>query len=203
MVGMKNKFGSPATDLQKIIADFDDHLQSLIVFNKEQATADSLSKVQKLWEPIKITLSAVPDKSITVKLQASLEELLAQANEATGLFTKQTEEASGEIVNISGRQRMLSQRMASLYMLKAWGIKDDKFTEKMHKTMSLFKASLEKLIKYEKNIPETSKLLEKVKKEFMFFEFTDGKDTFVPALICRKSDSILKKMNKATGLYSK
>jgi len=203
MVGMKNCFGDPVADLKKIIGEFDDHLKSLISFNKDQATADSLLIVGKLWEPIKAELKDSPKKEIVVKLQISLEELLKEANTATGLFAKQTGKSSDKIINTSGRQRMLSQRMASLYMLKAWGIKDDKFTDKMHKTMDLFKTSLEELIKYEKNTPEISKLLEKVKKEFMFFEFTDGKDTFVPALICRKSDSILKKMNKATGLYSK
>jgi len=203
MAGMKNCFGDPIGDLKKIIGEFDDHLKSLISFNKDKATSDSLLVVGKLWEPIKKELKDSPKKELVVKLQISLEELLKEANIATGLFAKQTGKASDKIINISGRQRMLSQRMAGLYMLKAWGIQDDKFTDKMHQAMELFKTSLEKLIKYDKNTPEISKLLEKVKKEFMFFEFTDGSDSFVPALICKKSDKILKNMNTVTGLYSK
>jgi hypothetical protein len=204
MVGMENKFGKPDEDMKKVITSFDDALKSLVSFNKDEATKKSLDEVSKLWDPIKKELQKKPTKKSASILQGELEALLKEANSATQLFSKQTGESSGEIINISGRQRMLSQKMASLYMLKVWGLGDDKFAQKMKDTMTLFKTSHKKLDKFEKNTPEIKKLLSKVKKSFMFFEFMGrSKSKFIPSLIYKKSNDILRDMNEVTALYVK
>ncbi len=203
MVGMKNTFGKPEDDLKKIITDFEDHMNSLYTYNKEEDTKKSIDGMKKLWLSIKPRLLKQPQKSTAIKLQDDLDKLLKEADNTTKLFAKQTGKASGEIINISGRQRMLSQRMASLYMLKVWEIDDPKFKKKMKESMSLFKISLDKLIKYEKNTPEINKLLNKAKRSFMFFEFMNrSKKKFIPSLIYKKSNDILKNMNRVTGLYT-
>jgi len=203
MIGLGNTFGDPQKDLKTIMHDFEDHLNALIAFNKEPKTAESLQKVKKMWEPIKQSLEETPAKEKAGKMQEDLEALLKQANEAVGLFAKQTGKESGEIINISGRQRMLSQRMASLYMLKVWGVNDPKFKEKMKKTMHLFKTSLERLKKSKMNTPEITKLLARAERSFKFFEVMNkSQSKFIPALIYKKSNDILKDMNTATGLYA-
>lgn len=202
MVGLENNFGNPDEDLKKIMAAFENHLDSLIAFNKDAATEESLEKVKVLWAPLKIALNEAPSKDQAGKMQEDLEALLKQSNEAVQLFAKQTGKASGEIINISGRQRMLSQRMASLYMLKVWGIDDPQFKEKMNKAMDLFRTSQEKLMLSTMNTDEINTLLQKSKKSFMFFEMMNkSKSKFIPTLIYKKSNDILKDMNTVTGLY--
>jgi nitrate/nitrite-specific signal transduction histidine kinase len=204
MVGMGNKFGKPDEDMKNVITSFDDALISLASFNKDASTAKSLDEVKKLWAPIKTKLERKPIKESASKLQVDLESLLKEADNATQLFAKQTKERTGEIINIAGRQRMLSQKMASLYMLKVWGLDDEKFSKKMKDTMDLFKKSHNKLESFEKNTPEIKKLLSKVKKSFMFFEFMGrSKSKFIPSLIYKKSNDILRDMNEVTNLYVK
>ncbi len=204
MVGMNNTFGNPKEDLKNIIDKFENHMGSLYKFTKDDEIKKSIQDAKTLWIPIKQILILDPTKENAGKLQKDLDLLLKAADNTTKLFAKQTGKQSGEIINIAGRQRMLSQRMASLYMLKVWGINDSQFTQKMDKSMSLFKASLEKLIAYEKNTEEISKLLNSAKKSFMFFEFMNkSKSKFIPTLIYKKSNDILKNMNAATGLYTK
>ena len=203
MIGLENTFGNPQEDLKNIMADFEDHLDSLIAFNKDPQTDESLQKVKKMWGPIKEALNEPPSKEKAGKMQEDLEALLKQSNEAVGLFAKQTGKESGEIINISGRQRMLSQRMASLYMLKVWGVDDPQFKEKMEKSMKLFKDSLERLQHSDMNTPEITALLKKAEKSFKFFEIMNrSKSKFIPALIYKKSNDILRDMNAATGLYA-
>ena len=203
MIGMGNSFGKPKDDLKKVMGSFEEHMESLYQFTQDEATRKSIEEAKALWAPIKQMLTLGAKQEHAGKLQEDLEALLKVADNTTKLFAKQTGEKSGEIINMSGRQRMLSQRMAGLYMLKVWGINDPQFSQKMSSAMALFKTSLQTLNTYENNTPEISKLLSKVKRSFMFFEIMNkSKSKFIPSLIYKKSNDILKDMNSATGLYA-
>ena len=203
MVGMNNTFGDPGEDLKKTMDAFSDHLASLKSYTKESEIKKSLEKVESLWKPIQKELQETPSAEKAPKLQEDLEKLLKASDEATKLFAKASGKEAGEMVNIAGRQRMLSQRMASLYMLKVWGVEDPKFKTKLNDTLTLFKTSLQKLETSSLNNDETKVLLAKVKRSFMFFEMMNrSKSKFVPTLIYKKSNDILKNMDSVTQLYT-
>ncbi len=202
MVGMGNTFGKPADDLKKISTDFQDHMESLASYTKSDEIKKSIEKVKTLWIPLKKTLSEAPSKEKVEKLQIDLDALLKAADDTTKLFAKESGKASGETVNKAGRQRMLSQRMASLYMLKVWEVEDPQFKTKLDDAMKLFKTSLAELEKSSLNTDEIKTLLTKVKRSFMFFEMmSKSKSKFVPTLIYKKSNDILTNMNSATQKY--
>jgi len=202
MVGMGNTFGKPGEDLKKISADFQDHMESLASYTKSDEIKKSIEKVKALWVPLKQTLSEAPSKEKVEKLQVDLDALLKAADDTTKLFAKESGKASGETVNKAGRQRMLSQRMASLYMLKVWAVDDPQFKTKLDDAMNLFKTSLAELEKSSLNTDEIKALLAKVKRSFMFFEMmSKSKSKFVPTLIYKKSNDILVNMNSATQKY--
>jgi len=205
MIGMGNTFGKPEEDLKKTISDFDEHLKALMAYTKSAETKKSLEKVASLWAPIEKVLLEQPTLEKVNTLQKDLDALLAATNEATQLFTKEAGVKSAEIVNIAGRQRMLSQRMASLYMLKVWGNKDPEFAKKLKDSMGLFKESLVKLQSSELTTDEIQKILKKVQRSFMFFEMMNRQAStkFIPTLIYKKSNDMLVNMNEATLTYVK
>jgi len=202
MVGMGNTFGKPGEDLKKISLDFQDHMESLAAYTKSDEVKKSIAKVEALWMPLKTTLLEAPSKDKVEKLQVDLDALLKAADDTTKLFAKESGKASGATVNKAGRQRMLSQRMAGLYMLKVWEVEDPQFQTKLNDAMKLFKTSLSELEGSNLNTDEIKVLLAKVKRSFMFFEMmSKSKSKFVPTLIYKKSNDILTNMNSATQKY--
>ncbi len=205
LIGMNNIYGDPKKDLPEMVKLFDTNLNELKSFIKDKSSLDSLNEVSTLWIPIKKTLENAPSKDKVAKLQEDLETLLNAANKSTGLITKSSGKASSEIINTAGKQRMLSQRMASLYMLKVWDIADPKFEEKLTKAMEEFSQAHEILLVAKLNTDEINALLEKTGMAFMFFEMTQESNSkrYVPSLINKSATKILTNMNTVTELYSK
>ena len=204
MAGMHNTFGNPHEDLVKIVSAFEEHLDALNHFAKDPKIKAKIAQAKSQWQPIKQMLLTKPNKTNAAKLQVALDQLLHTSDEITKGFAALSPTHTGEIINISGRQRMLSQRMASLYMLKVWGIDDPQFKQKLSDAMQLFKTSLQKLKAYEKNTPQIKTHLEKAGRAFMFFEIMGRSSSkFIPSLIYRKSNEILHDMDAATKLYAK
>jgi len=205
MIGMNNTYGNPSEDLKKITSNFDDSISSLENYTKSDEIKKSLENIKTLWKPVKKLLTDTPSKDKVEKLQVDLDTLLKASDDTTKLFTKVSKAKSNETINISGKQRMLSQRMASLYMLKVWDVKDPQFKTKLDASMKQFKDSLEKLQKTSINTDEINKLLVDVKKSFMFFEIMNKKNStkYIPTLIYKKSNDILKNMDNVTKQYVK
>ena len=127
-----------------------------------------------------------------------------------------TKQQSGTVINLAGKQRMLTQKMSKEALFIAKGIDVEKNKESLKKTEELFNKTLNGLINGDKdlNLPKTEDKdilaqLQKVQELWTPFKanidkVVEGKsDKSTLEAIAKENIPLLKEMNKAVGMYAK
>ncbi len=181
---------------------------------------NSITQIYKLEDMLKPFKSAVKsieksrgrDKKALKYILSHNEKLLKESNKLVTIMVKNgsknvsyIEKALLKIVNIAGRERMLTQKMTKEYLQNLL-LKDKKAKEKMKKTMNLFETSLNNLINGSKELglPKVTNL--KIKKQLLKVKLIWSK--LKPLynkelsgkrlnLLLRANPILLKEMNKA------
>ncbi len=113
--------------------------------------------------------------------------------------------SSNEIIDIAGKQRMLSQRIAKYYIAYQAGIKDDNTIAQTKETVKEFDEILKKLIANPTNTLEIKKELAKVNRmwRIVYKFYLNIEKGGLPKIVFSTTDDITKKMNNIVGLYVK
>ena len=111
--------------------------------------------------------------------------------------------ASDGIVDIAGKERMLSQRIAKYYIAYQAGIKDDNTITQMKETVKEFDTILKKLIANPTNTIEIKKELSKTNKmwSIVYKFYLNIEKGGLPIIVFSTTDDITKKMNKIVNMY--
>ena len=83
--------------------------------------AQQVSEVQKSFDVLDALLVMPPTAKSVAAVVAQADRMLDSANTATEAFEKSSKASAAKLVNMAGRQRALSQRMAKNYFLIATG----------------------------------------------------------------------------------
>ncbi|WP_051301673.1 type IV pili methyl-accepting chemotaxis transducer N-terminal domain-containing protein [Sedimenticola selenatireducens] len=183
---------------------FELQLKQLKDFTTNPEATRGLALVEKLWIPVKQIATGPVQREKAEELRANAERLLAAAHQVVLILADESGTNQGHLVNIAGRQRMLSQRMGNLYMLMSWKFADELYRQDYKAATSEFDTALQELINANENTPEISAILSQVKQNWDLYNLSNrmGEDEFVPGLVARMLDKILGQMNEVTGLYA-
>lgn len=189
---------------RKAIALFDTQLAELQAYAATEEERRALDHVVQLWGPFKAVVSGPVIRERAVTLHEGNDELLRAAHKVVLLLQERSGTSYGRLVNIAGRQRMLGQRLAKLYMLRVWGIGGVEVLDETERAKNEFKGAMQELIDAPENTPQLNEALEQARKQWTLYkhglERADG--DYIPLIVTMTGEQLLTSMNNITALYT-
>ena len=204
MIGNNIKATQAHQELDHAVALFEQQHLELLDYIEDPSVINALDNVSEIWISFRLKAISNPTKETAKELITLSDKLYIKSNTVVALLEKKENTQSAALVNTSGKQRMLSQKIAKLYMAMAWQIDQKNLTIDFDNTLKEYENGLDKLNKANENTPAINKKLNKVNAQWKFSKagFSQYKqDRFVPTLISVTTESILKKMDELTSDY--
>jgi nitrate/nitrite-specific signal transduction histidine kinase len=194
--------------LDRSMALFDRQLTELKAYASNADLKQTYSALEAAWSQFKtVLIGTAPSKAGVPAVLAHAGKVLALAHQGTQQYEALLSKPVAKLVNVAGRQRMLSQRMAKFYLALAIQVEPAVARAEIAKARTEFTAALELL----RNAPEaTAKIKDELQlgeAQWLLFDAALQKapapgaskplsDVFVT------SENLLVVMDRITGLYS-
>ena len=191
--------------LQESIDQFDAQLRALAEFATASDISTAIKQVTDLWKPFRDKALATPGRADAEQLVRMDEPLLLACEHVVQLLEEASSNHQGRLVNISGRQRMLSQRLAKFYMVVAAGVGTPSVGEQIQIAKAEFKEALDSLSAAEVNTASIRDKLEAVGQQWIWLESALNMqyDSSYPLIVADASEKILVLMELLTDMYAR
>ncbi len=199
--------------LAQSISVFDKQLSELTNAPFDSAVSAALAELDVQWKSFKPALiSQAPDKSRAAALLALDDKVLQAAQQTTAQIERLSAKSLGKMVNLAGRQRMLSQRAAKVYLASSWGVDARQAQSEIAKVRVELSSALQTLRNARETTPGIRAELEIAAQQWVILDnalshrIADTQLTLSAqhaAEVFTASENILSQMERVTGLYAK
>ena len=204
-VGLQVTPQASRAQLVAAIDRFDAQLTMLATNVSDAGMRAAVIDMSRLWGGFRQTASGRVSREGARELAARSEGLLQASQALVLLLERDAGTPEARLINTAGRQRMLSQRMAKLYMLRAWGIDAASIQGEIDAAAAQFAGALAVLNAAPENTAEIQRELEAVSGQWEWFRSAielQGAESYA-LVVAEASESMLASIDRITARYAR
>ncbi|MBS0356895.1 MAG: type IV pili methyl-accepting chemotaxis transducer N-terminal domain-containing protein [Proteobacteria bacterium] len=192
--------------LSRSVQLFDLQMTELKAIQPSDDVRAALPPLEQEWARYRPLLNDL--RSDPKAVWTSSEAVLTAAHKLTLAYEKSAGSPAGQLVNLAGRQRMLSQRMAKAYFFRQLGVNAGPAGEMLDAAVKEFAKAHETLKASPQNTPQIKTELVLVEQQWFFFRNALGLNTAADQkkaaeVVGSTSERILEQMDLVVSLYEK
>ena len=191
--------------LDESIAQFDSNLKALEPVATTPEARTALAGLRAAWTPLQASARGVIRQYDAAQLDARAEDVLMAADRLTRILQDQAGNPVSRWVNLAGRQRMLSQRLVKIYMLRQWGVDNSALRDEFERVQHEFSGNLATLQQRQENSPAFKSELENLAMQWEWLRTaiaTEGAESF-RLIMAEGSEAVLQLAEQITRMYDK
>ncbi len=209
-IGQDVEVGKAGRILAESMATFDRQLVELKAYAPQPAIRSTYQQLEAVWAEYKTALVGTHPKREQASALLGLDARVLQlAHQGTAQLEKLSGKPVGRLVNIAGRQRMLSQRSAKCYLSVTWAEADPVQQREMETAKREFVEALAVLEAAPEATPTIREELSLARQQWVFFDNAlsridrQARTPRHSAEVLRSSENILQIMDRVTGLCAR
>ncbi|RZJ11088.1 MAG: hypothetical protein EOP39_07150 [Rubrivivax sp.] len=192
--------------LQGSVERFERQLGELLAFAPVPHIAISYKALESRFAGYRKLLQATPQRERVNELLATSGEVLALADAATAQLQDRSRAATAKLVNVSGRQRMLSQRLALFFLAHQQGARPELVRREMTQARAEFEAGMRLLEAAPEAVPAIRENLQIASNQWLFLQSalagrSEGDKAASNVFVA--SENLLAVMETVTGQFAR
>ena len=193
--------------LPAAVTDFEKGVKEMIAQAPTPEIKENYQLLEQLWRQYREVERKPPNLDGARVLAEVDEEVVWIAAKGVQLFEDFAGKQASELIRAAGEVRVLSQRIAKLYLFRNWGIRTGAVGNELKTADAQFRKAMAKLLNAPQNTPEINAELQLAENQYLFLgqaiaRLDAGKDvTRELEFVAKTCDNILEVMDRAARLY--
>jgi hypothetical protein len=191
------------TTLLEVISGFEANLAELENYVTTVSTINRTRQLSASWQTFKASLLATPNKAKLKQLATEADGLMEMAEYLQQSYQSQSKTPRSTLIDRCDRQRLISQRLAALFMLEEAGQISLLQAAEQAKLRDEFAANLALLTSASVNTAEINSELKLATQQWQFFQtaLTAKHGLEAARHVATTSERVLEVLNNATAMY--
>ncbi len=205
MIGAEVRAEQANLQLDESLARFESNLLALDGYASSPLIEQQLQRVTLLWQEYRSLVLQRPEREAALRVLSLSDQLLAECETLVARIEQSGAGRSAHLVNRSGRQRMLSQRIAKLYLALSWKLPQQELQTQFGQAVDEFGQALDELRAAPENSAAIDAALAKASAQWEFSQngFRLSADArYMPTLISITCETLFEQMEGLTRAYA-